>query len=228
MIAEVKGPAPLAAPLARIYALIAVFVALGWPFAVTLFVSGTGSRLTSIRDDFRTIVVEWSVVVVLAGIAFAAQKLRPRFFRLKGLGWLDLLIALGGLVAALVLSGAISVHVAAPKFDLHQIASVPLFVRICLVLTAAFAEEFIYRGFAIEEIGLITGNRWFGAVVSLALFSLGHVGVYGLSTALLIPASVGLVLTLLYMFRNNLFVCMLVHGSMDGLFLIVIPALIHR
>lgn len=225
---ESEYPPRFTSTAARIYAVIGVLIALGWPFAVRLFVSGTGSRLTSIRDDFRTMVVEWSVVALLAAIAFGLQRLRPRSFCLKGLGWLDLLIALGGLLAALLLSGAVSIHVAAPKFDLHQIASVPLAIRICLVLTAAICEEFIYRGFAIEELGMLAGSRWFGAIVSLALFSLGHVGVYGFSTALLIPATVGLVITLLYMFRKNLVVCMLVHAGMDGLFLILIPAFFHR
>jgi uncharacterized protein len=205
-----------------------VLVALGWPFAVRLFVRENGSRLTSVHDDLRTMAVEWSVVAILAAIAFGLQKLRPRSFGLRGLGWRDALVGFGGLVAALVLSGAVSGLVAAPKFDLHQLAQVPIAVRVCLVLTAAICEEFMYRGFAIEELGALTGSRWVGALGSLALFALGHVGVYGFSSALLIPASVGLVITLLYMFRGNLLVCMLVHGGMDGLFLILVPAFVHR
>jgi membrane protease YdiL (CAAX protease family) len=191
-------------------------------------VAKSGQRLTSVQDDLRTMAVEWLVVAVLAAIAFGLQGLRPRFFRFRRFGWLDALFALAGLMAALLLSGAMSRLVAAPKFDLHQMASVPVVVRVCLVLTAAICEEFIYRGFAIEELGMLAGNRWVGALGSLVLFTLGHAGVYGFSTALLIPASVGLVITLLYMFRNNLPVCMFVHGGMDGLFLILIPALIHR
>jgi membrane protease YdiL (CAAX protease family) len=115
-----------------------------------------------------------------------------------------------------------------PKFDLHQLAGVPLGVRFALVLTAALCEEFIYRGFAIEELGAIFRNRWAGAIVSVVLFGFGHIGTYGFSTALLIQASVGLIITLLYMLRNNLPVCMLMHGSMDALFLIVVPALLGR
>jgi uncharacterized protein len=218
----------LVSAAARAGAIVGVLVALGWPFALRLFMSGSGRRLTSVQDDLRTMAVEWSVVAVLAAIAFGLQGLRPRFFRLRGFGWRDALFALAGLLAAVLLSGAVSRLVAAPKFDLHQMASVPIAVRVCLVLTAAICEEFIYRGFAIEELGMLAANRWAGALGSLLLFTLGHAGVYGFSTALLIPASVGLVITLLYMFRNNLAVCMLVHGSMDGLFLILIPALIHH
>ncbi len=135
---------------------------------------------------------------------------------------------LAALVGALMVSGIVSRFVAAPKFELRQVAAVPIAVRLALVLTAAVCEEFIYRGFAIEELGMLAGNRWVGALVSLVLFGLGHLGTYGFSTALLIPASIGLMITLLYMFRNNLPVCMLMHGTMDGLFLIVIPALSRR
>lgn len=211
----------------RALAAIGVLIALGWPFAVMFLMKQNGSRLTTVHDDIRTIVVEWSVVAILAVIAFGLQRLRPRFFCLRSLGWIDLLSAFAGLVAALVLSGIVSRLVTAPKFDLHQIASVPIAVRVCLVLTAAICEGFIFRGFAIEELGMLTGSRWFAAFASLVLFALGHAGVYGFSTALVIPASVGLVLTLLYMFRRSLPVCMLVHGGMDALFLILIPALIR-
>jgi membrane protease YdiL (CAAX protease family) len=60
------------------------------------------------------------------------------------------------------------------------------------------------------------------------LFGLGHVGTYGFSSALLIPASVGLVITLLYMFRNNLVLCMLVHCAIDALMVIAVPALLSK
>jgi membrane protease YdiL (CAAX protease family) len=104
---------------------------------------------------------------------------------------------------------------------------VPIAVRVCLVLTAGICEEFVFRGFLIEELGMLTGSRWLGAFLSLAIFALGHAGVYGFSSALLIPASVGLVLTLLYMFRRSLPACMLMHCGMDALFLLLIPALVR-
>jgi membrane protease YdiL (CAAX protease family) len=192
-----------------------------------LFARQNGGGLTSVRGDLRTMLVEWSIVAFLAALAFGMQRLPPRLFGLRAPGWLDLLSAFGALVAALVLSALVSRLVTAPKFDLYQIASVPIAVRVCLVLTAAICEEFIFRGFAIEELGMLTGSRWVGALLSLVLFSLGHARLYGFSSALLIPASVGLVLTLLYMFRKSLPLCMLVHGGMDALFLLLIPALVR-
>jgi len=211
----------------RVWAIVGVLVALGWPLAGIFSATRNGSSLTSLRAGIHTIAAEWLVAAILAAIAFGLQRLRPRSFRIGGLGGLDLLSAFGALVAALALSGIVSRLVAAPKLDLHRIASLPLGVRVGLVITAAICEEFIFRGFAIEELGMLTGSRWFAALVSLAVFALGHTGVYGFSTALLIPASVGLVITLLYMFRKSLPACMLVHGGMDALFLLLVPALVR-
>jgi uncharacterized protein len=224
---ESTGEAWAARQSQRVYAVIGVLIAMGWPFVKVLVYPEPGSALASVRDDVRTIVIEWSVVLILSIIAFGLQGLRPAYFRLRIFNWRDVLIMLAAFVAALMFSGAVSRLVTAPKFDLRQAAAIPIAVRAGLVLTAAVCEEFMFRGFAIEEIGALVGNRWIGAVLSLVFFGLGHVGVYGFSTALLIPMSVGLVITLLYMFRNNLPVCMLMHAMVDGLFLILIPTLVH-
>ncbi len=222
-----EEPVRFVSAAGRISAVIGLLVVVGWLLAEMLLARHNGSRLTSVRDDFHTIVGQWSILALLAGIAFGLQRLPPRLFRLRLPGWLDLLSALGALVAALVLSSLVSRLVTAPKFDLHRMASVPFAVRVCLVLTAGICEEFVFRGFFIEELGMLTGSRWLGAFLSLVVFSLGHVGVYGFSSALLIPATVGLVLTLLYMFRKSLPACVLMHCGMDALFLLLIPALVR-
>ena len=211
----------------RIFAVIGVVLAFGWPFLVAVVYPQRGNPLGSTRGGLRTIVAEWSVVVILAAIAFGLQGSRPAMFRFHGFGRTDIRYLIGAFVVAFVFAGAVSRLVAAPKVDLHQITKIPLAVRCVLVVTAAVCEEFMFRGFAIEEIGALTGSRWGGAAISVVLFGLGHVGLYGFSTALLIPMSIGLVITLLYMFRNNLPICMLLHGLIDGLSVIVVPAFSH-
>lgn len=211
----------------RVAAIIGLLIALGWPFRNLLFGKST-QHLESARSDIHTILIEWTVVAVLALIAFWLQRLDPAFFRFRTFRWRDLLYLLAALIAAVVLSGIVGAFVHAPKIDLRQLAAVPLSLRVGLVLTAAICEEFMYRGFAIEELGALTGSRWLGAWVSLALFGLGHFASYGFSTALLIPTSVGLMITLLYMFRNNLPLCMLMHGVMDTIFVVVLPELLRK
>src|SRR6185312_13574777 len=85
-----------------------------------------------------------------------------------------------------------------------QRPGVPLSLRADLVLTAGICEEFIYRGFAIEELGALAGSRWLAALVSLIFFTLPHARLYGFSSALILPA-------------------MLMHAIVDGIFVILVP-----
>jgi membrane protease YdiL (CAAX protease family) len=107
--------------------------------------------------------------------------------------------------------------------DFRQLAALPITLRVALVCTAGLCEEFLYRGFAIEEIGRLSGSRWLGAGISLLAFTLAHGGLYGWTSALLIPFAIGTALTLLYMWRRNLPVCMLMHAGTDAWGLIVLP-----
>src|SRR5579864_1385503 len=207
----------------RSYALIGVMVAFSWPSLANLITGG--GNLTSTSGDVRTIAIEWSIALILAAMAFGGQGLRPQYFRLTTFGWRDLLYMIGALVVTFVIAGIISRVVAPPQFDIKRIASVPILARATLVITAGICEEFIFRGFAIEEIGLLTGNRTLGATLSVIFFGLGHAGTYGFSTALLIPTTIGVMITLLYMRRNSLPACMLMHATIDGLVVILVPAL---
>lgn len=81
----------------------------------------------------------------------------------------------------------------------------------------------MYRGFGIEELARFTGTRWIAGLLSLVFFTLAHVGRYGWGPALLTPAVPGAALTLLYLWRRNLPLCMLMHAIIDGIFVILAP-----
>ncbi|HXE12414.1 MAG TPA: CPBP family glutamic-type intramembrane protease [Bryobacteraceae bacterium] len=156
-----------------------------------------------VRGDIRSISGEWLVALILSAIAFGFERRIPGFFGLRMFGWRDLLAMACVLVAAFLFSGIASRFVRAPSFDL-QLSGVPLSLRAGLVLTAGICEEFIYRGFAIEELGALAGSRWLAALVSLIFFTLPHARLYGFSSALILPA-------------------MLMHAIVDGIFVILVP-----
>jgi membrane protease YdiL (CAAX protease family) len=158
-------------------------------------------------------------------IAFAVQRWKPAELGIRWPGWRDILSSLAGVIVAFALSGAASRFVVMPSsVSLQKLAAVPLELRVLLVLTAAICEEFLYRGFGIEELAFLTGKRWLAALLSLVLFTVSHAGLYGLSAALIIPGLVGAVLTGLYLWRRNLPSCMLMHAIMDAIVVIVLPA----
>jgi len=215
-------------PPKRVSAIIGLVVAFGWP--LLLLIPGFSThQITSVRDDIVNVCAKWLVVIVLCVIAFAVQRRGPSEFGIRRLGWRDGLAALAGVIIAFALSGASSRIVAMPSSltELQKMAAVPLGLRIAVVLTAAVCEEFMYRGFGIEELACLIGKRWLAGLLSLILFTFSHAGLYGMSVALIIPALVGAVLTGLYLWRRNLPSCVLMHAIMDGMFLVVIPAMVR-
>jgi membrane protease YdiL (CAAX protease family) len=224
----VKDDSPVAvnsASPARLAALTGLAVAFGWP--LLLVIPGVSThQVTNVHDDIVHLCAKWLVVSVLCTIAFAVQRWGPSKLGIRWLGWSDVLACLAGVIVAFVISGAASRFVVMPASlsDLQKLAAVPLGLRIVVVLTAAICEEFIYRGFGIEELAYLTGRRWLAGLLSLILFTVSHAGLYGISAALIIPGLVGAVLTGLYLWRRNLLSCMLMHAIMDGIFVIVIPA----
>jgi membrane protease YdiL (CAAX protease family) len=204
-------------------AILGVSLALGWPLASIR----AGHNLTNAGDDLRTICVEWAVVLGLAAVAFWTQGRRPSWLGIKMSGWRDVLAMVAALAGTFVLGGVVHQFVAMPAdwVDTRALSAVSLPLRIALVLTAGMAEEFMYRGFAIEELGELLGNRRIAALVSWGCFTIAHGGRYGFSPALLLPGAAGATLTILYLWRHNLPVCMSMHIIIDGVGIILVPAL---
>jgi len=213
----------------RALTLIGVLIAFGWPLLFLALPGLSQHQITSAHDDTVTIVAEWSVVVILCIVAFGLQHRRPLDFGLRGLGWRDILASFGGVAAAFVLSGIASrlVHVPSSLSNISGVAAIPVALRVALVLTAAICEEFVYRGFGIEELAHLIGSRWLAGLLALILFTVSHAGLYGLSAALVIPGVIGAVITVLYLWRRNLPACMLLHAIIDGFFLILVPGIVH-
>lgn len=207
---------------------IGLLIAFFWPSAVR-FLEQRSVSLANSHSDLVTVGTEWLIALILLVIAFAIQRRPLAEFGMVSFGWRDVLFAIGGAIVGLILSGIVARVVALPPSVTNpgNITTVPFGVRLALVLTAGFTEEFMFRGFGIEELALFVKNRWLTGFISLLLFTVGHIGLYGFSPALLVPFVLGLVLTILYLWRHNLWACVVMHALVDGLFLIIIPALAH-
>jgi uncharacterized protein len=184
-----------------------------------------------VHDDLQAIAYDWALVLVLALLGLAAQQRSPAFFGLRAPGWRDFLAMLGVFVAAAVVVICVTqlpvVQMTMRKIRAPNLIAAPFDVRVGLVLTAAICEEFIFRGFVIEQLGEWSGSLLFGAVLALVLFVLPHAWLYGFTAALLVPAVLGAALTLLYLWRRNLPVCMVMHAAVDGYSLLLVPALMR-
>jgi membrane protease YdiL (CAAX protease family) len=187
--------------------------------------------LASVHDNLAAITRDWILVAILAVIGLVGQQRSAEFFGLRVPLWRDFAAMLGVFVATAALvvlvSGIPAVQVALRRISNPDFMRVPFDVRLALVLTAGICEEFIFRGFVIEQIAEWTGSLSLGAGISLLLFVVPHAWLYGFTAGLAIPALLGASLTLLYVWRRNLPVCMLMHAMMDGYSLLLVPALMR-
>jgi membrane protease YdiL (CAAX protease family) len=208
----------------RASAIVGLVVTFGWTYLLT----GRSHEQTNIRNDQMTIAAEWVVVIILAVIAFGIQKRSIGDFGLRRVGWREVLWMLVALVGSYVIIGIAGRFISMPtsSLEIRHLVYVPFSLKLALVLTAAICEEFMYRGFGIEELAGLTGSVWLAGIVSWLGFSFAHIDRYGLTTALIIPAVIGAFLTLLYVWRRNLPVCMLMHGILDGFSILILPMLL--
>ncbi|HUO92096.1 MAG TPA: CPBP family intramembrane glutamic endopeptidase [Rhizomicrobium sp.] len=212
-------------PENRFLILIGLLIALGLPFSHlggwTIAHSGLGPYWGSeaFWVPFFLLICVYVVVIErrpFSSIGFRAPRLSD--------------IPLGIGAAILIVAGDVGISLLdrylhlAVKPQIGALFAAPFWYRFFIVARAAIVEETAFRGYGFERIVELTGNRWLAAFLTFALFTLAHYPGGGLALALA-AAWGGLVLTLLYLWRRNLWATMLPHWLTDVIGLLVIPAL---
>jgi membrane protease YdiL (CAAX protease family) len=175
----------------------------------------------------------WLLASVVCGIAALASEPWIHLMGLRAPGWQTVL---GAAAAALaVLSawpllqyfqrrvGGVSTT---QNVAFQNIAVLPVSYRIFLVATAAVTEEILYRGFAIGIGGVLIGNPWVAAVLSIVIFTTTHFR-WGLSHLLSVLWA-ALALTGLFVVTGDLVACIVAHAVMDTVGLIIAPLAMGR
>ena len=83
-----------------------------------------------------------------------------------------------------------------------------------LFLTGTFIEEIFYRGYIIERVTELTGQRWVAGVVSWLTFTLVHLRFFGLGPTLEVAVFGGIVV-ILYIRTKSIWPAIMVHGIND-------------
>lgn len=99
--------------------------------------------------------------------------------------------------------------------QISQVAVMPRWLSVLVVVRAAVSEEILFRGYAIERLQELTGSRSIAGVVSCLVFTLDHIGFWGWHHVF-IAGLAGALLTLLYLWRRNLWINMLAHFMVDA------------
>ncbi|MDQ2868639.1 MAG: CPBP family intramembrane metalloprotease [Verrucomicrobiota bacterium] len=98
--------------------------------------------------------------------------------------------------------------------QIHQLASTPLWWKLISVVRAAVAEEIVFRGYGFERLRGLSGSTVFAAMASWAIFTVEHLSAWGFGH-LLIAGFGGMFLTLLYVWRRNIYAAMIAHFIAD-------------
>jgi membrane protease YdiL (CAAX protease family) len=132
------------------------------------------------------------------------------------------LVCLAAAVACIAAYSAVGIHYGEGKS-----ISRALPVTTLVVLRAGISEEVFYRGFAIERLQSLTGNKWFAAGLSLVCFAAFHFrqGLPGIGLAFVLGAA----LTAFYLWKRNLIANIFGHFLVDFIpnVLLVPPSVIQ-
>jgi membrane protease YdiL (CAAX protease family) len=214
---------------------VLVFLALIVPsMALSFFAIRQGS-LSFVLTAWATILRDLALVSLVA--YFLWRNREP----LSRIGWIfrdaRWEVALGGalFIVMSVVSGfaeqifqrmGLSAPAAAVPKSLTAAGPLQFVLAVALVLVVAVAEETIFRGYLILRFTGITGSRAAAVLLSSIVFALGHgyEGTAGVATVGLM----GLMLALVYVWRQSLVAPIVMHCLQDLLGIVILPLLGHR
>lgn len=166
--------------------------------------------------------VLWGLAVVVLLLYVALIERRPLSsigFRKFGFWGIVSAIVAGVLmvVAVVVIYTYVfpALHLRINIGEMNKLIATPFWYRLLLVTRAAVAEETLFRGYPIERIEELTRSRALAGLISWAAFTIAHLSSWGWAQ-LIVAGTGGVILTVLYLWRRNLWVNMIAHFIADG------------
>jgi membrane protease YdiL (CAAX protease family) len=191
-------------------------------------------RLLGRPDQLRTKVLEQLVLWVLLVMTFAIVALWEKqplaSMGIRPLRWSSPAWGLG-LATVTILAVMPSLTwalraVGIPGFEagMAKILVLPVWYRIVAVVTAGIVEDTLLVGYAFTRLTRITGSQWLAGGIAGAVFSLLHLPNWGVGPVLTYFVAVGLAMSF-FAWRRDLLANIVAHTIVDGMGLVVIPAL---
>jgi membrane protease YdiL (CAAX protease family) len=189
---------------------------------VALLPLGEWGRARSGLGDLLGGEILWWIAVVVLLLYVALVERRP----FSSIGFrrpriLDIVLAV--IAGVLLVAGIVVIysvvfpllHLKMNAGEMRKLLSTPLWYRFLLVTRAAVAEELLFRGYPIPRLSELGGSRWIAALLSWAAFTYAHLSSWG-AAQLIVAGYGGVVLTILFLWRRNLWANMLAHWIGDG------------
>ena len=144
----------------------------------------------------------WTLATIVLLYVLVIERKPLTSIGLRKINWKTIVF---GVVTAAVILGCVGsmiyfgfplLHLKQNAGALQKMLSLPYWCRFIIVLRAAVVEEILFRGYGIERLQELTGNRFVAGALTLAAFTMAHLSYWGW-TQLLIAGAAGLFLTIL-------------------------------
>ncbi len=173
--------------------------------------------------------------MLLAGVALIArlgERLKPDQIGFGRTSWRSagfaIAVALFFIFVFGPLAGSLLAHSELGSFNPGRrlLAGLPAWYLGLTIMIVAAGEEWLYRGYAIERLAALTGNVYAAGLISLVLFGIVHLPLWGLGVALSTLASGG-IFTALYIWRRDIVALAVAHVVVDLYGLVIVPIGAH-
>ena len=166
-------------------------------------------------------VLWWGLLVAIYAYVVFVERRPLSSIGFRRPRWPDILLGL--VTGFLMVAGIVFIynvifpllHLKMNVGEMNSLLNTPFWYRFLLVTRAAVAEETLFRGYPIERIGEWSGSRILGGVITWIAFTYAHLGGWGWAQ-LIVAGFGGLLLTVLFLWRRNLWANILAHWLTDG------------
>jgi uncharacterized protein len=171
-------------------------------------------------EPFSTLVslgILWGLAIAVLGFTRTIEKRPMASIGWKPLDWQSALLAVGfGIVLSLLVPVlTLLASRIFPPSDVGTIAEVasdyPWWLLLLSVLTAGITEEILFRGYPLERLQEFTGSKWISGIISLIFFVAVHATGWNIAHIVGVVLPLGVILTILYFWKQNLKIVMIVH-----------------
>lgn len=135
--------------------------------------------------------------------------------RLASFGWGVVCFIVTMVISTVLVIGLRHFGITQQRSVISALASKPVPLILLIAATAAIAEEILFRSILITELEAATGIGWLAAVLSLGAFAFAHAASWG-PWQIVFAAVPGLILTLFFLWKRDLWICIIAHFLTDG------------
>lgn len=172
-------------------------------------------KLGEETSDYLGIAAMWAITLLLAFYIRIFENVKLSLYGFKSLSVKMILIATG---LGILLSLFIPLFYSGVSFlfehnsGLQTIEEKSSILVLAGVITAAFTEEILFRGYPLEK---LKKYKWWGPVSSVVAFTLAHAQNWSILHILGIVLPLGIILTIAYIKTRNIFFVMIIHLMID-------------